>query len=501
MRICLFTVSARGFNLPPYGIWALKAYVDKYAKENNLNVHIDVLNFGHDSSVKTIIDGIKATNPDLVGASHYIWNDKIMMDLLPKLKEELNENVYVIVGGPHADVTDERLKGMIINKLVDALVIGEGEIPLFHIIKCIATGRDISPIDGLFYKKDNEIIPFKPQTISRGNLNYLPNPYKQLPELVELSLKAGSFQYETSRGCPFSCTFCDQGHKAYRSLTMERIKEDLEFFAKIKVKHIDFLDGTFNLNPKRTIELLNYLINLNTDWSFHAEIKPENLTVDEINLMAKAKFQTVELGLQSIHPQTLKYIKRRNRFSVIEKNINHLLEVGISIVINTIIGLPGESLKDWYESLDYCFNLGKVKILSNVLKILPNTELASQIEEFGFNFSRDELNAVRSTKYFSAQDIKKAIIINKLVDVFWNKVNTPNSIKMITNELFEGKFHLFLESVFFLINQKPELLKGNNFHNIILNEIIDSKKINNDIKNTLKKQVNIDFSNQVGVIQ
>ncbi|MCG3055942.1 radical SAM protein, partial [Escherichia coli] len=118
---------------------------------------------------------------------------------------------------------------------------------------------------------------------------------------------------------------------------MERVKLDLSFFAAHKPKHIDFLDGTFNLSPKRTIELLNYLIEINesTGCTFHAEIKPELLTSEEIKLMKKANFTSVELGLQSIHTSTLKAIKRRNVWEKLEKSVENLLNEGIDVIVNT----------------------------------------------------------------------------------------------------------------------------------------------------------------------
>ncbi|TGV31337.1 B12-binding domain-containing radical SAM protein [Mesorhizobium sp. M00.F.Ca.ET.186.01.1.1] len=497
MRVCLFTINAKGFELPPFALWVLKAYIHQYGPENNVNADISVLSFPEEMPVETIIDRISLEKPDVIGASHYIWNDEKMMSILPVLKEAVGNSV-VIAGGPQVDATDTRLISLLENGSMDALVIGEGEQPLLHALRCIAEGSEIKPVEGLVCKEGNRINPLVPQLLLKGtSIDYLPNPYRVIPELMHRSLEAGSIQYETSRGCPFSCTFCDQGHKAYRSLSMERIKDDLAFVSKFNPKHIDFLDGTFNLNPKRTIEILNYLIDLNVDWTFHAEIKPENLTDEEIRLMAKANFRTVELGLQTIHANTLKAIKRQNRWDALERTVKSLNEAGIEIVVNTIIGLPGETLTDWYETLDYCFGLGRVRILSNTLKILPNTIMATQIEDYGFIYDKENFNAITSTKTLSSLDLKMAQTINALVHLFWNEADMPVSVRLITEQVFKGKFHRLLVNICTLMLEHPQLLSTPNYKATLLNRLLIDIETDYIDLQQIKHQINKDFVNGV----
>lgn len=502
MKVCLVSINAKSFTLPPYGVWVLKAYLDKYTPENNLEVDTEVFSFSTDTPLDIIQNTLISANPDIVGLSHYIWNDSQTISLLEHLKTSLKNDTKLIIGGPHADRSDERLIKFLEKGYLDAIIIGEGEKPIFHIVDSVFKGKDITPIDGIVCRSDSIFNNYTPQIHRlKQDINFLPNPYQISNELLEKSMISGSIQYETSRGCPFSCTFCDQGHKAYRSLTMDRIKSDLAFFATCKPKHIDFLDGTFNLSPKRTIELLNYLISINesTGCTFHAEIKPELLTSDEIKLMNKANFTSVELGLQSIHSPTLKTIKRRNNWDKLEKAVDDLLEEGIDVIVNTIIGLPGESLQLWYESLDYCFNLGRVRILSNVLKILPNTVLSQQVEEFGFEYQRENFNAVESTKALSKEDLHQAIIINKLVNMFWNQVDKPISIQMLTKYIYQNKFHKLLEDISNLLLSKPTLLKSSDFYEDILTIINDKSTISRKIKLQIEMQIKEDFAERVSV--
>ncbi len=502
MKVCLISINAKSFSLPPYGVWVLKAYLDKYSPEKDLEIDTEILSFSSDTPMETIENAIANANPDLVGLSHYIWNDSQTINLLKQLHKVIKTDTKVIIGGPHADRTDERLIAYLERGLLDAIVIGEGEKPLFHIVECISKGEEITPIDGIVCREEKGLNSYKPQVhLLKQDINFLPNPYQISDELLESSITSGSIQYETSRGCPFSCTFCDQGHKAYRSLTMERVKLDLSFFAAHKPKHIDFLDGTFNLSPKRTIELLNYLIEINesTGCTFHAEIKPELLTSEEIKLMKKANFTSVELGLQSIHTSTLKAIKRRNVWEKLEKSVENLLNEGIDVIVNTIIGLPGETLQLWYESLDYCFNLGRVRVLSNVLKILPNTVMSQQVEEFGFEYRRENFNAIESTNALSKEDLHKAIVINKLVNMFWNQANKPISIQLLTHHIYKDKFHKLLEDISDLLLTEPQLLQVKDFHMEVLNRILDNSAVEEEKKFQIKVQIQKDFIQEVAV--
>ncbi|OOQ93155.1 B12-binding domain-containing radical SAM protein [Bacillus cereus] len=495
MKVSIVSINAKGFTLPPYGAWVLKAYLDEYSSEFG-EVETEVLSFSYDVSITEIAQNIVKSNPDLLGFSHYIWNDSKTIKLLNFIKEELGLEKHIIVGGPHADRSDERLMNFLEKKKIDAIIIGEGEKPLYHITKCIYDKEVITPIEGIVCRHEGGINTYKPQVhIAKDDINYLPNPYIVCKELFDLSLKSGSIQYEGSRGCPFSCTFCDQGHKAYRKLTIERIKTDLDFFSQYNPNHIDFLDGTFNLTVKRTIELLNYLIDLNKriGTTYHAEIKPELLTREEIILMKKANFRSVELGLQTIHKDTLLRIKRRNNYSKLEEAVQFLIDNDIEPIINTIIGLPGEGLELWYESLDYCFSLGRVKILSNVLKILPNTVMADEIDIYGFNFNRENFNAIESTNTLSFVELNKAIVVNKLVNMFWNKMNKPVSIQYLTNEIYSGKFHKLMEDIANRIIQHPTITSDINFKLHILEDLLESSLLDCNKKNIIRSKLKEEF--------
>ncbi|QWU16166.1 Radical SAM superfamily enzyme YgiQ, UPF0313 family [Paenibacillus sophorae] len=493
MRICLFTINAKDFNLPPYGIWTIKTYLDYYKENYSLNIDVKIFSFNHESDPETILNTIENYNPDLIGASHYIWNDESILNIIRDLKMKMT-NARIVIGGPHSDYKNQRLNDLLLTGILDAIVVGEGEEPFLKIVQSIISYGSIKPTNGVVCIEDGKVSSFIPQVVKKGEIDYLPNPYIVSKEVLEESLINGSIQYETSRGCPFNCSFCDQGHKSYRSLSMSRIKDDLDFFAKYRPKHIDFLDGTFNLSPLRTIEVLEHLISLDLDWTIHAEIKPENLSFEEILLMKKANFKSVELGLQSIHLGTLKLIKRRNDYKKIEETVTNLNSFGINVTVNTIIGLPDETLENWFETLDYCFNIGKVQIVSNLLKLLPNTILFDQIERFQYEYRIDNFNSIIKSKHFSEQDIKYALIINRIVDLFWNKNNMPDYIKNIVQNLYSNKFHLLLIDISNILldkNHKIEIKK--NFQFLVIIKLLQNHKENNKYVSDLILEVEQEY--------
>ncbi|WP_433714033.1 B12-binding domain-containing radical SAM protein [Nocardia sp. CA-084685] len=457
------SVNARNFHLPPYGVWALKAFVDHYSDEHGLEVEVKVISLSAEISVDNILECLRVESPNLIGLSHYIWNDGVTLALAGVLKSELPE-AAVIMGGPHTDSNDMRLTGLVSAGKVDALVIGEGERPLLAILEDLSRGQDIQPSTGVYcmphaagqVKLQRQI--FTP----RDSLDYLPNPYLVCPELLEQSIAAGSVQYQTSRGCPFSCTFCDQGHQAYRTLSDERIRKDIELFASRATSHIDFLDGTFNLKPSRTEFVLEKLISAEQPWTFHAEIKPDHLTDPEMDLLTIAGCESVELGLQTIHQSTQRAIKRRNNLEKFRSVVESLLRRDIQVVVDTIVALPNETLSDWLETVDFCSSLGDVVIQSNLLKLLPNTVLLAQQQEFGYSYDLDLYNAVTESNRMNGDDIRTAVVLTKLIDIYWNSQLRART-RRIMEERFEGRLSGVLRTVLEAISDSPGLVAGGNF--------------------------------------
>jgi radical SAM superfamily enzyme YgiQ (UPF0313 family) len=447
MRVLLFSINATSFNFPPYGSWCLKAFLRH--NENEIKTSdaliVDVISFTTDDALDEIATVVASYKPDLIGASHYIWNDAALISLLPILRRAVGSDPCIIVGGPHCEVSDPRLMRALHDCDVDALVVGEGEQPLLEISKRVSANSSLSEIPGVLTRSATAgYSSYQPQSYGRGDLDYLPFPYATLPEFAELSLKAGSFQIETSRGCPYKCTFCDQGHKFYRTYSKDRLVADLSLVAAHRPKHIDFLDGTFNLSSKRITLILSTLLENGFEGSIHAEVKPDTLTEPDVTLMKRARFRSVELGFQSTHEDTLATVKRGMKRERIEASVRLLKEHSIDVYINTIIGLPGETVSMWFDSIDYCYRLGDINIESNLLKILPNTEMFEEADALGLAYSRNDLNALISTRTMSANDIRLARSVNRLISLLWNKREDKSALRRIIQDFYSDSLTNFM---------------------------------------------------------
>lgn len=453
-RVTMITINARSCTTEPYGLWALKAHLAAYLPA----VDVTVRGFAHDASDEEILAFLEGERPDVIGLSIYVWNDERMLPLVDVLKATIACAPLVIAGGPQVASTDQRLTRALMAGALDALVVGEGELPLTQLLEeILAHGRIERPCEGVLIRAEGRLTAgaSAPQ---RAEIDYLVNPYRVLPDLREIAERDGVIQYETSRGCPYSCTFCDQGHRAYRSLPVATVLADLSLFKAMAPRHIIFLDGTFNVKHERTRAILEALIQLDLGCEIHAEVKPDHLRPDEIALMARAGISSVELGFQSLHRDTLRLIKRRNRTDVFARVVGDLTRAGIRVIINTIIGLPEEGLSDWFESIDFCYQLGDVRIVSNTLKVLPNTELWDQAAAFGMKTLGSGDFKVLETATMTADDLALATLVNRLIKVFWNRSNRRAEVRGIVEAHFGGVFHAFLMGlVIYLQEAGPEL--------------------------------------------
>lgn len=174
-----------------------------------------------------------------------------------------------------------------------------------------------------------------------------------------------------------------------------------------------------------------------------AEIKAERCDQETIHYMRFAGVRGVEIGLQSVKDATLDVIKRKNNLEKVRQAVRWLTDEGIEVYVDTIIALPGESLADWFATIDYCFSLGEVAIFSNTLKILPNSEMHAHSGEFGLAYERWRQGVVTSTREMTREDISLARLHQKMIKFFWNRSSSKRALTDVIRDKYRGRLSLF----------------------------------------------------------
>jgi radical SAM superfamily enzyme YgiQ (UPF0313 family) len=444
----LIDLSTKGYSVYPFGLYALKAYL--FA--SHFECEVNIISVPQNTQQDEILRMAEASSPDVIGLSCFVWNEHEIFSLATNARERASAP-FILLGGPQIERDSASINQLLRSRIVDAAIVGEGELPLLSVLKSLRefqTPPVNAPSIGMLHEGE---VRWGPDAALAKGIDYLPNPYDTLPDLRTQVSRTGVAMYESSRGCPYQCTFCDQGLKAFRTHSIQRIRDDLSAILALRPSTILFLDSTFNVSPARTKEILKFLIDSGNNIHIEAEIKAERCDLEIIDLMRKAGFKSVEVGLQSIKNSTLDFIKRGNKFEQIANAAKMLIAAGIDVNVDTIIGLPGETLEDWLDTIDYCYGLGDVLILSNTLKVLPNTELKFDVSDRGFVLDSTRSFGVVSTDAMSAQDIVEARLHNKMIKLFWNRAPDRSILRTVIDQRFEGRLTHFTTELIELIAQ------------------------------------------------
>lgn len=298
-KVYLISIDSERFKLPNLGLWSIKAYLNE---QKDLDVDIEVQKASSETLWGYLVSVMKEDDVLAIGFQLSVWSEDIILNCIKRIKT-LKSKIKIIVGGSQVSIDNYNLIQNIKDNYIDFAVIGQGEIVFHRIIQSILTQQPIDSTGDISYDKDLRIISHVGEPIY-----YF--PYRDQELFIE-SLKHKRFQLFTSIGCIYKCSYCNQTG-IYKTFQMRNILKDLSYlFDKVSEPvHIDLLDATFILNKGRAKRILQHIIDLNTNWTWHAEINIEQLDDELISLLHKANFTSIEVGLQSIHPNTLKYINR-----------------------------------------------------------------------------------------------------------------------------------------------------------------------------------------------
>lgn len=363
-----------------------------------------------------LLSRLYAQRADVVLFSCYIWNTELTLKLASDLKQ-LSPGTVIVLGGPEISFGSFDL--MVKNPAIDCIVRGEGEATCTELLDALSRDLPLDDLAGITYRHHDEIIA-NPERAALADLDRIPSPFAAGLVQVDKPL----VYYETSRGCPFSCAFCMSSiESGVRSFSMERIKRDLQLLMEAGARTVKLADRTFNYDAKRADEIWRFILEHNRDSKFHFEIAAELLTEENLALLSQvpAGVFRFEIGVQSGGQETLAKVERKSSLLKLYRNVQRLKsETEVTVHLDLVAGLPGESLPGFLDSVQGLFALGGDHIQVEPLKVLKGTAMRGIARKEGYAYSEAAPYKILRTPWLSFEDIRRIEGISRLLDQVYN---------------------------------------------------------------------------------
>ena len=408
-------------------------YLKKYVEKNS-DIKLDIYETNINNQLMNIIKDLFEKQPDMIIFSTYIWNKEYVFSITKELKKILPD-VKIALGGP--EVSYEWDKIMAENQEIDYIFTGEGEKVLLNFFT-----KDISAeVKGVVYREGDNLKYNGIEPIIE-NLDIIPFPYDD----EELQDRTKIFYYESSRGCPFNCSYCMSSiDKSVRYYSIDRTKEDLKRFIDSPIKLLKFVDRTFNLSKEKYMAIWRFLLeNYREGITFHFEINAnifDDETLDFLETVPKGYFQ-FEIGVQTIDAQAMKSIGRINKLEKLEHNIRRISR-NIHLHLDLIAGLPYETYDKFRESFDYVHRLKPEMIQLGFLKLLKGTKMYDEREKYGYKYFSKPPYEVFSNEFISFAEMVKLKNLEKVLDFYYNSEKFPESVQWIIENHYESAFSFY----------------------------------------------------------
>lgn len=407
-------------------------YLKKYIEQNS-NEKIKIYESSINNNIQKIIRDIVEYEPDNIFFSVYIWNVEMVFKITKELKKIL-PNKRIILGGPEVSYNPDEILEK--NLEIDGILIGEGENVLLNFLT-----KDIKNVKGVYYREDNKIKfnGFEPLI---ENLDIIPFPYddEELEDVHKI------VYYESSRGCPFNCSYCMSSiDKSVRYFSLERTKKDLKKFIDIGTRLVKFVDRTFNLNKDRYMEIWKFLLeNYRENITFHFEINANIFDDEVLEFLKKVprKLFQFEIGVQTTNPSTMKAINRNNSLDRLFHNVT-CINKNIHLHLDLIAGLPFEDYETFGKSFDYVYKTKCEMIQLGFLKMLKGTQMKDEGEKYSYKYLDFPPYEILSNEFISYKDICRLKDIEEVLDFYYNSQKFLKSVDFVVENFFESPFKFF----------------------------------------------------------
>ena len=446
MKFLLCAVNAKYIHSNP-ALYSLRAYAGEKWRS-----HIEIAEYTINQYRDEILADLYSRKPDVLAFSCYIWNWKLIEELLEEVGKILPD-VPVWLGGPEVSFhAPEILKK---HGCLTGIMIGEGEETFRELLEhyfgteAFGTEAEKKPLEeirGLCLRSgatgERELIP----------LSDLPFLYEDLRELENRII-----YYESSRGCPYRCSYCLSAiDKKVRLRDMDKVKEELQFFLDRKVSQIKFIDRTFNSRRDHALEIWKFLAEHdNGVTNFHFEIAADLLGDEEIQLLNSLRpgLVQLEIGVQSANPDTLQAIHRLTRMEQLEETVARIHKPrNVHQHLDLIAGLPYEDYESFGRSFNRVYGMKPDQLQLGFLKVLKGSPMEEQAEAYGICYQTNPPYEVLYTRWISYEELLRLKRIEEMVELYYNSNQFTHTLPFL-ERCFSSAFAMYEALAAFGANQ------------------------------------------------
>jgi len=420
-----------------------------YSLAANLKFPNNIMEFTIKDSVSHMSNEILSSEFDLIGISVYIWNIKIVEELLESIYPILLPHQKIVLGGP--EVSYDQVHFM--NKLpIDYIISGEGEESLNEFCEYMINQKTIDQVSNLTYRENNNIII---------NQSALPNikDIKFGHDITENSTSRMVY-FEASRGCPFRCSYCIASlEKKVRHFDIEYVKSELLKLLQSGVPTIKFLDRTFNINPQYMNDLIDFIDEYNThNTCIQFEIVADILTDEVIERISRMKSKCLrfEIGIQSTNIATTSSVNRQQDFEKLKANIHKIQATNlVDLHLDLIAGLPFENYDSFIQTFNQTFDLFPKELQLGFLKMLRGTSLRQDSEKYGYTFQDQAPYEIIDNQFISKEELGYVRLVEECLEKYYNSGFMPLVNQYLWTSLVLNKayFEFFLQLGLYLKEQ------------------------------------------------
>jgi len=408
-----------------------------------------LLDFNIKDNISKMTNSILDLKAEVVGLSIYIWNADIMKLLIKSLLK-VKPNLRIICGGPEVSYEYQDF----LNLGIEAIIKGEGEQAFWDVVE---KNYNVDGAVSKYYVSNKMAI---------ADLDYLES--LESPFFLEFDLKEQKNKYlyfETSRGCPYGCTYCLSSlENKVRLFSLEWVFKQLKMLEQVKCKQVKMLDRTFNIDSKRALDIAMFIEKLKVDVSFEFEVMIEYLSEELLIFFENCTYHRYrfEVGVQSFNDKTLKAVHRYQNPIKLKENIKRLSKNNI-LHTDLIAGLPYEDMKSFKKSFLELFSLKTTEIQVGILKLLKGTILKERAQEFGIVTTKEVPYTTIETNYLTSEDLVKITYLYHAVEKLYNN----HKLRYSLNTIYDLGYDVY--DILILLGEKID----NHENNIQLKDYFD----------------------------
>ncbi len=459
------------------------------ASAGSIRDQVELAEFTINHRTGEILRDIYRKKPDVLFFSCYIWNMVYVTELTAECKKVMPE-VPIWLGGPEVSYDAEQYLRE--HPEVDGILCGEGEESFRRLGECYVNYRadveHLSQIPGLVFrrnltpqKKNEETVPSFTEHSDKSYVNYeagaweveqiqtnppaplldlstLPFPYQELTDFENRII-----YYESSRGCPFSCSYCLSSiDKSVRFRSLELVLPELQFFLDRKVPQVKFVDRTFNCRKSHAMAIWRYLLDHdNGVTNFHFEIAADLLDEDELALIARMRpgLIQLEIGVQSTNPRTLEAICRKTDLDGL-RDVVAKVHAGKNIHqhLDLIAGLPFEDYESFGRSFNDVYAMRPDQLQLGFLKVLKGSQMHREAEQYGIIRRALPPYEVLCTPWLPFSDVLRLKMVEEMVENYYNSHQFDETLDALVSR-FPSPFAFFERLAEFYESRREEQRK------------------------------------------